>query len=119
MGIFSWSEVGISYFGVTLATLLLFPQYTGYLALINAICCPFSFWSVWYQKYRAKAWCTLCLITQACLWLSLACYILGGWFRHAFPLRAPFFIIAVFYVTVLLAVNALSPYLKKNETETN
>ena len=81
-GIFSWSEVGFSYFSVSLAALLMFPQCTGYLALINALCCPFSFWSVWYQKTRAKAWCTLCLITQACLWLRSACYLLGGWFRH-------------------------------------
>ena len=65
-GLFGWSEVGFSYFGVSLACLLVFPQHIGYLALVNACCCPFSFWSVWYQKYRAKAWCTLCLWPSMC-----------------------------------------------------
>ena len=111
-GLFSWSEVGVAYFSVSLLVLLLFPEYTGYLALINACCCPFSIWSVWYQKYRAKAWCTLCLITQACLWLSLFCYIGGGWFRQAFPLSLPFFIICAAYVIVLFILNASSVFSK-------
>lgn len=112
-GLFGWSEVGISYFAVTLGCLFVFPQYIGYLALVNACCCPFSFWSVWYQKYRAKAWCTLCLITQACLWLSLACYIFGGWFKFAWPVRIEFFVLCATYVAALLGVNALTPALDK------
>ena len=112
-GLFGWSEVGISYFGVTLGCLLVFPQYTGFLALINACCCPFSIWSVWYQKYRAKAWCTLCLITQLCLWLSLGCYLLGGWFRQALPLSIEFFVLAASYVVALLGVNAITPLMDK------
>lgn len=114
-GLFGWSEVGFSYFGVSLATLLLFPQHIGTLALINACCCPFSFWSVWYQKYRAKAWCTLCLITQACLWLSLACYIFGGAFRTAWPPTLRFVILCAVYVAALLAINALMPAFDKSE----
>lgn len=116
-GLFGWSEVGFAYFSVTLAVMLLAPQHIGYLALINACCCPFSFWSVWYQKYRAKAWCTLCLITQACLWLSLGCYIFGGWFEGAFPLSVNFFVIGACYVAVLLLLNALSPFFDRNEKD--
>lgn len=114
-GLFGWSEVGFAYFSVTLATLLIFPQHIGALALINACCCPFSFWSVWYQKYRAKAWCTLCLITQGCLWLSLGCYAFGGWFATAWPLSWPTFVIAACYVAALLLLNALSPYFNQDE----
>ncbi|MDE6157922.1 MAG: hypothetical protein K2K22_05025 [Muribaculaceae bacterium] len=114
-GLFGWSEVGLSYFGVTLGCLLLFPQHTGWLALVNACCCPFSFWSIWYQKYRAKAWCTLCLLSQGCLWLSLACYVCGGHFAHAFPLRAGFFALCATYVAALLGINALMPFMDKNK----
>lgn len=106
-GIFGWSEVGLAYFTVSLGTLVIFPEYIGYLALINAICCPFSIWSVWYQKYRAKAWCTLCLVTQACLWTSLACYLLGGWFASALPIRLPLFVIGAAYIAVMLTCNAI------------
>lgn len=116
-GIFSWSEVGFSYFAVSLLSLLIFPEYAGYLALINACCCPFSIWSVWYQKTRAKAWCTLCLITQACLWLSLLCYISGGWFRHSFPLGIEFFVLAATYVVALLGLNAVKPAFDRNEPQ--
>lgn len=80
LGAIGWSEVGLGYFAVSTLTMLLFPATLPWLALINACVCPFSFWSVWYQKYRAKAWCTLCLITQALLWISLAIYIIGGFF---------------------------------------
>ncbi len=116
-GLFGWSEVGFAYFGVSLAVLLLTPQYIASLAIVNACCCPFSFWSVWYQKYRAKAWCTLCLITQGCLWLSLACYISGSWFDDAFPLDISFFVICACYVAVLLLINMLSPYFDRNEKD--
>ncbi|MBO4966398.1 MAG: hypothetical protein J6C81_09125 [Muribaculaceae bacterium] len=113
-GIFSWSEVGMAYFSVSLCCLLVFPKYLPYLALINACCCPFSFWSVWYQKYRAKAWCTLCLITQGCLWSALICFICGGWFEGSFPLRIEFFILGATYVAALLGINSLSPSLDRN-----
>ncbi|MDE6120880.1 MAG: hypothetical protein K2F63_03725 [Muribaculaceae bacterium] len=114
-GLFGWSEVGLSFFGVSLGCLLIFPQYTGYLALVDACACPFSLWSVWYQKYRAHAWCTLCLITQACLWLSLACYVTGGWFREAFPLKIEFIILGCTYVIALLGLNALMPSLDRSQ----
>lgn len=115
-GIFGWSELGLSYFTVSLVTLLVFPQYTGYLALINACCCLFSFWSIWYQKYRAKAWCTLCLLTQACLWLSFAFYVFGGWLGSAFPLGIQFFILCASYVAALLGLNAIMPALDKSDS---
>lgn len=110
-GIFSWSEVGIAYFGVTLAVMMLFPDSIPELALVNGCCCPFSFWSVWYQKFRIKTWCTLCLTVQAILWLQLACYISGGWWEHIFPLSSSFvisfIILCAAYFGVLLAVNKL------------
>lgn len=113
-GLFGWAEVGFSYFGVSLGCLLVFPQYIGYLALINACCCPFSFWSVWYQKYRVGSWCTLCLITQACLWAVLILDICGGWFRTAFPLHIEFFVLGASYIAALLAINAMMPAFDKN-----
>ena len=108
-GIFSWSEVGFAYFSVSLLALLVFPDDINYLGAINICCLPFSFWSVWYQKTRAKAWCTLCLSVQAILWLSFACYLAGDWLHGIFPLRMPFFVTGVCYVTVLLALNRVLP----------
>lgn len=112
-GIFSWSEVGLAYFSVSLMALLMFPQWACYLSLCNVCCLPFSFWSVWYQRYRAHHWCTLCLGVQATLWLLFACYLAGGWFKGSFPLRIEFFVLGVSYLVALLAINIISPYFKK------
>ena len=117
MGIFKWSEVGLAYFSVSLMTLLVFPEYTNYLAFLNLFCRPYSFWSVWYQKTRAKAWCTLCLSVQALLWLSFFCYLGGGHIRDIFPLRPEVFILGLSYLTALLAINRLSPYFSKKDEE--
>lgn len=113
-GIFGWSEVGFAYFSVSLLCLLMFPQYTGYLALCNLMCLPFSFWSVWYQRFRAKTWCTLCLCVQAMLWLLFFCYLGGGWLKDAFPLRIEFFVLGLTYVAVMLAINALMPLIDRD-----
>lgn len=117
MGIFKWSEVGLAYFSVSLMTLLVFPEYTNYLAFLNLFCLPYSFWSVWYQKTRAKAWCTLCLSVQALLWLSFFCYLGGGHIRDIFPLRPAVFILGLSYLTALLAINRLSPYFSNNDED--
>lgn len=106
-GLFGWSEVGFAYFGVSLLTLLIFPQYIGYLALTNACCLPFSFWSVWYQKTRAKAWCTLCLCVQCTLWLLFFCFLGGGWFHYAHPVSINLLVLWATYLAALLVLNRL------------
>lgn len=118
-GIFGWSEVGFAYFSVSLLTLLVFPQWTCYLALCNACCLPFTAWSIWYQKFRAKAWCTLCVSVQATLWLLFFCYLGGGWFKDIFPIRIELFVLGISYVTVLLALNKVSSILIPQKDETD
>ena len=113
LGVFSWSEVGLTYFSVSLVAMVVFPQCWGWLALINACCCPYSFWSVWYQRFRAHKWCTLCLITQACLWLSQACYIASGAWRIAFPLQWATAVLVAVYALVFFSLNMLNPLLAR------
>lgn len=116
-GIFSWSEVGFSYFLVSLLALLIFPQYIGYLALCNIFCLPFSFWSVWYQKYRAKSWCTLCLGVQATLWILGGCYLLGGWWEDIFPIEIQFPVLVASYALTLLIINRISTKYENTEVQ--
>ena len=116
-GLFGWSEVGFAYFSVSLLGLLMFPEWIRYLALCNLLCLPFSFWSIWYQKFRAKAWCTLCVSVQASLWLLFFCYLGGGWLKGLFPLQIEFFVLGLTYVAVLLGLNALMPLIDKSEPD--
>ncbi|MBD5235046.1 MAG: vitamin K epoxide reductase family protein [Barnesiella sp.] len=117
-GIFGWSEVGFAYFSVSLAALLLFPKLWPCLALCNLCCLPFTFWSIWYQRFRARKWCTLCVCVQTSLWLLFFCYLFGGWLKAAFPLSINFFMLGVTYVGVMLAVNALMPLIENTDTQT-
>lgn len=114
-GLFSWSEVGFAYFSVSLLTLLMFPHYACYLAAINVCCLPFSFWSVWYQKFVARAWCTLCLSVQCILWLLFFSYLGAGEFTGIFPLKIEFFVLCATYVFVLLVLNSINRGLDKTE----
>lgn len=114
-GLFGWSEVGFAYFSVSLIALLAFPQASGSLALCNLCCLPFSFWSVWYQKTRAKAWCTLCLCVQATLWALFFCYLGGGLLKHALSPDISIVPLIAAYASALLGLNRLMPLIEKPE----
>ena len=109
-GIFSWSEVGFTNFGVSLLVMLISPQTIHWLSLINICCLPFTVWSIWYQKFKAKHWCTLCVCVQLSLWLQFICYLLGKWMDPVFPLRLQFFTLGVLFVFVLLLLNRILPH---------
>lgn len=115
-GIFSWSEVGFTYFGVSLLAMLIAPQTIHWLALINICCLPFTLWSIWYQKFRARHWCTLCVSVQLSLWLQFICYLLGDWTAPVFPLRLGFFALGATYVAVLLLLNKILPHFTNNKS---
>ncbi len=116
-GLFGWSEVGLAYFSVSLIALLAFPQAAASLALCNLCCLPFSFWSVWYQKTRAKAWCTLCLCVQATLWALFFCYLGGGMLNGAFSPDVNLIALIAAYASALLGLNRMMPLIERNEPD--
>lgn len=111
LGIFKWSEVGLAYFGVSLLTMLLFPASMPALAAINIICLPYTVWSISYQRFVAKTWCTLCVCVQITLWVLFAGYLIAGATRHIFPIGLDFFIIGAAYIAVMLGINRLDDFL--------
>ncbi len=118
-GLFGWSEVGFSYFSVSLLALLMFPASLPSLALCNMCCLPFTAWSIWYQRFRAKRWCTLCVTVQCSLWLLFFAYLLGGWVKQALPVSIDFFVLGVTYVGVMLLINALMPLVQRPSVNAN
>lgn len=68
VGRYSWSEIGVSYFLTTIFLILIAPE-TSYTILpaITILSSIYPIWSIWYQKYKAKKWCTLCLLVQGVL----------------------------------------------------
>ncbi len=112
-GLFGWSEVGFSYFSVSLLVLLMLPDMLPWLALANVCCLPFTVWSIWYQRFRAHRWCTLCVCVQASLWALFFAYLSGGWLRMAWPLSIQFFALGAAYVGVMLGLNAVMPLMER------
>lgn len=106
-GLISWSEIGAGYFIGNLIIISFAPFLIPYVAAINLLILPYSFWSVWYQKFKAKQWCILCLIVQLILWLILTINIVFGHFMiHGYTLEQ---IIAtgLIYIIPTLSMNAL------------
>lgn len=88
MGVLPWAEVGLTYFIVSFLCLLLFPAHClPLLAGISVLCLPYTVWSVSYQRFKAHAWCTMCLTVQSLFWALFAVYLLGGDFHGLFPLH--------------------------------
>lgn len=112
LGIFHWSEVGLAYFGVSLASLLLFPARIHDLALVNVCCLPYTVWSISYQRFVAHRWCTMCVGVQATLWLLFFAYLGGGCLHGAWPPHLSFFALGAVYVAALLLLNKYSRLLK-------
>lgn len=117
-GLFGWSEVGFAYFSVSLASMLMFPESLPMLALCNVCCLPFTAWSIWYQRFRAHRWCTLCVCVQCSLWLLFFGYLGGGWIAEAWPPSVGFITLGLAYLGVMLGLNALMPLIEKKETST-
>lgn len=117
LGIFHWSEVGLTYFGVGLATLLLFPDMTGWLAGICVCALPYTVWSITYQKFVAKTWCTMCVGVQLTLWLQFIVFLLSDWYSHVFPLTWETAALVFVYVFVMLVLNRLDAFILSRKPE--
>lgn len=107
-GIFHWSEVGLGYFTVSLIALLADPAgCLPWLALYNACCLPYTIWSVSYQKFVARSWCTLCLTVQATLWVLFGFYLGAHAWSGIDSFSATAIILPVCYVTTVFILNRL------------
>lgn len=71
-----WSSFGMGYFLVNVFYVLFAGENTISIIIYNVLALPYTVWSVWYQKFRLKAWCPLCLIIQAILWMSLLSFLI-------------------------------------------
>lgn len=119
MGVISWSEVGIGYFISNAVIILFIPSLIPYLALINILALPYSFWSVWYQKVKAKQWCALCLVVQGLLWVIFVTNVLFGFI--IIPRFAIFDIILTgcIYTLPYLIVRSLLPAIAESRKTEN
>ena len=60
--------VGVSYFLFNVIILMFCPNFQLYF-LFGFLSVFFTFWSIGFQKFKIKKWCTLCLLVQLVLWI--------------------------------------------------
>jgi len=118
-GLIGWSEIGLSYFFSNSIIILLAPFLQPYLAIINILALPYSIWSVWFQKFRVKQWCMLCLIVQFLLWAIFVVDLISGvvaWPNFELTQLA---IVASVYLLPLTILSLLLPSLVKARSVTS
>ena len=81
----------------------------GTVAAVGVLALPYTLWSVWYQRFRARRWCSLCLWVQAVVWVQFAVFACAGAYRH-FALDIPRLILLLAaYGAAFLAVHLSLP----------
>ena len=113
-GVIGWSEVGFGYFISNLIILCFLPSLIPCMLFINIFCLPYSFWSIWYQKFKAKQWCPLCLGVMLLLW---AIFITGMGFGYIDLSAISFWELAItgsMYIFSILIINMLIPVIAKS-----
>lgn len=113
-GMVKLSEVGFGFFFTNLIVILAFPKSTFWLAIYAASVLPFSFWSIWYQKYKAKSWCVLCLSTLALMWLQAITYLIGGAYTSQPNSWITPIAIGMVYILCVLLVNKMMNFIEQN-----
>lgn len=110
-GLIGWSEIGLGYFISNVIILLFFPEFIFYLSIVNTLALPYSFWSIWYQKWKAKQWCPLCLIVMGLLWVLFFTNLYSGFFIVPTVRIIDFINVAGIYLIPTLVINLLVPRL--------
>lgn len=110
LGVVGWSELGLGYFLSNIYIILFAPELYSYLSLLNILVLPYSFWSIWYQKFRAQAWCPLCLIVQLLFWLLFITNFTLGLIQLPEFSILDILSVALIYGIPSLLINLLLPY---------
>lgn len=121
-GIFDLSIAGIAFFGVNLVATLLSPNGLGgaVISIAVALALPLTLWSVAYQGFKRKSWCTLCLLVMGCVWFAFVVMIVGGIYKEislTLPLLGALTASAAAYWLIMSALRYLNDYYKAAEQD--
>lgn len=117
-GIIGWSEIGLGYFTANLLIIIFTSSLISYSMIINICALPYTFWSIWYQKFKAKQWCTLCLLVQISLWSILIINIIID--ITLFPpinLKNILYVACIYSIPTLLINLSIQYIIKKENIE--
>lgn len=103
-GVVKLSEVGMGFFTTNLIYLILFPDFLCWISIASLCVLPFSFWSIWYQKFRVHSWCPLCLCTLSLMWLQgILCFLFNSFTPTRFIFPYAFILLASYLFSTLFS----------------
>lgn len=117
-GVLHLSEIGAAYFSVNLLAVLYIQEMWNVVFAISLCVLPFTFWSVWYQKFKAHTWCALCLCIVALLWIE-GCIVVVAWNEWEISFMefiVKGIIMLAFYVVVAIGVHYLMRIVERSLT---
>lgn len=108
----SWSEVGVGYFMANIFICFFMQNLLPIASIFNMASIPYTLWSVGYQRFVKKQWCSLCLLVQGVLWLlfvvNLFTFGAVKFVDYSLPV-----ICGSVYLSFVLLVNLLSSFVSK------
>ncbi|MBQ8051870.1 MAG: thioredoxin domain-containing protein [Bacteroidaceae bacterium] len=119
VGGISWSEIGEAYFTVNLLVLLFSPDAVPILEVFSFAALGYTAWSLWYQRFRAHAWCTLCLMVQGIFILqAITSFVFISSPFAKIGILLSFFIVFLLYTIATLSIHLLLAVVSKaHQTE--
>ena len=104
MGLISWSDIGFVYFTFLLIALLVFPFSTSQVVInvLSLFSIVYVCYSLFYQKFIARKWCTFCLSVQVVfiiLFVLSICTITPYDIHELLNIRSIINIVMIFLVT--------------------
>ncbi|MBQ8529672.1 MAG: hypothetical protein IJ430_00700 [Parabacteroides sp.] len=112
--LFSWAEVGFSYFISNILILILFNNIFIFVCIFNIVALPFTIWSIWCQKYVIKQWCSLCLLVQIILWIIFFINCISDkiyWYNTNY---FGFLSVGLIYTFLLFIINQISHFIEQH-----
>lgn len=112
LGMVSLSEIGMAYFLVNVLILSYLPSLMEIMFFINILILPFSFWSIWYQKFRIKKWCILCICVLLLMWMQAFIFVMNGLLHKFSFIYNSFVLVCILYFVVTLLLNKIMGWLQ-------
>ncbi|WP_165045627.1 vitamin K epoxide reductase family protein [Dysgonomonas sp. ZJ709] len=113
-GVLGWSEIGLAYFLANTVIILFFSSLIPYLVIINICSLLYSIWSIWYQRFKVKQWCPLCLIVQFLFGGIFLVNLLFGFIVIPTLNISDIIGLGCIYTLPIIIVNMLTPKLSKD-----
>ena len=119
LGVIGWSEIGLGYFISNVMIISFLPSLLPSMLLVNLFCLPYSFWSIWYQRFKARQWCPLCLMVMFLLWGIFMVGLLFGLLSLPLVTFWGIMITGSIYTISILTINMLIPVIARGSRMEN